>query len=80
MSFVPGRCSVILCWRIMPKTQSALPEAMEERQITVGGGTTWLEEPFMILATQNPQESSGTFMLLDAQMDRFFMWISLRYM
>lgn len=66
--------------RATPRTQSALLEAMEERQITVDGVTTRLEEPFMVLATQNPMESFGTFPLPDAQMDRFFMRLSLGYM
>ncbi len=66
--------------RATPRTQSALLEAMEERQITVDGVTFKLEEPFMVLATQNPQESFGTFPLPDAQMDRFFMRLSLGYM
>ena len=66
--------------RATPRTQSALLEAMEERQITVDGVTTRLEEPFMVLATQNPLESFGTFPLPDAQMDRFFMRLSLGYM
>ena len=59
--------------RATPRTQSALLEAMEERQITVDGVTSRLAEPFMVLATQNPLESFGTFPLPDAQMDRFFM-------
>ena len=58
--------------RATPRTQSALLEAMEERQITVDGVTSRLAEPFMVLATQNPLESFGTFPLPDAQMDRFF--------
>ncbi len=66
--------------RATPRTQSALLEAMEERQITVDGVTSALAEPFMILATQNPLESFGTFPLPDAQMDRFFMRLSLGYM
>ena len=66
--------------RATPRTQSALLEAMAERQITVDGVTTRLEEPFMVLATQNPLESFGTFPLPDAQMDRFFMRLSLGYM
>lgn len=66
--------------RATPRTQSALLEAMEERQITVDGTTTKLEEPFMVMATQNPLESYGTFPLPDAQIDRFFMRISLGYM
>ena len=53
---------------------------MEERQITVDGVTSRLAEPFMVLATQNPLESFGTFPLPDAQMDRFFMRLSLGYM
>lgn len=66
--------------RATPRTQSALLEAMQERQITVDGVTTALDEPFMVLATQNPLESYGTFPLPDAQMDRFFMRLSLGYM
>ena len=66
--------------RATPRTQSALLEAMEEKQITVDGVTHRLAEPFMVLATQNPQESFGTFPLPDAQMDRFFMRLSLGYM
>ena len=66
--------------RATPRTQSALLEAMAERQITVDGVTTRLEEPFMVLATQNSLESFGTFPLPDAQMDRFFMRLSLGYM
>lgn len=66
--------------RATPRTQSSLLEAMEERQITVDGKTTVLEEPFMVMATQNPLESYGTFPLPDAQIDRFFMRLSLGYM
>ena len=66
--------------RATPRTQSSLLEAMEERQITVDGVTSRLEEPFMVMATQNPLESYGTFPLPDAQMDRFFMRLSLGYM
>ncbi|MGM9521147.1 MAG: AAA family ATPase [Oscillospiraceae bacterium] len=66
--------------RATPRTQSSLLEAMEERQITVDGVTTRLNEPFMVMATQNPLESYGTFPLPDAQMDRFFMRLSLGYM
>lgn len=66
--------------RATPRTQSSLLEAMEERQITVDGKTTILEEPFMVMATQNPLESYGTFPLPDAQIDRFFMRLSLGYM
>ncbi len=66
--------------RATPRTQSSLLEVMEERQITVDGVTTPLEEPFMVMATQNPLESYGTFPLPDAQIDRFFMRLSLGYM
>lgn len=66
--------------RATPRTQSSLLEAMEERQITVDGVTMRLEEPFMVMATQNPLESYGTFPLPDAQTDRFFMRLSLGYM
>ena len=66
--------------RATPRTQSSLLEAMEEKQITVDGVTTALEPPFMVMATQNPLESYGTFPLPDAQMDRFFMKLSLGYM
>jgi len=66
--------------RATPRTQSSLLEAMEERQITVDGVTTKLAEPFMIMATQNPLESFGTFPLPEAQMDRFFMKLKLGYM
>ena len=66
--------------RATPRTQSSLLEAMEERQITVDGVTNQLEEPFMVMATQNPLESFGTFPLPDAQLDRFFMCLSLGYM
>lgn len=65
--------------RATPRTQAALLEAMEERQITVDGVTRKLAEPFMVLATQNPVESYGTFPLPEAQMDRFLMRISLGY-
>ena len=66
--------------RATPRTQSSLLEAMEERQITVDGITTQLSEPFMVMATQNPLESYGTFPLPEAQIDRFFMKLSLGYM
>jgi MoxR-like ATPase len=66
--------------RATPRTQSSLLEAMEERQITVDGVTTILEEPFMVMATQNPLESYGTFPLPEAQLDRFFMKLNLGYM
>jgi MoxR-like ATPase len=66
--------------RATPRTQSSLLEAMEERQISVDGTTYVLEEPFMVLATENPLESYGVFPLPEAQMDRFFMRLSLGYM
>jgi MoxR-like ATPase len=65
--------------RATPKTQSALLEAMEERQITVDGITHILQEPFLVLATQNPIEYEGTFPLPEAQLDRFLMRIRLGY-
>lgn len=65
--------------RATPKTQSALLEAMEERQVTVDGITYPLEQPFMVLATQNPIEYEGTFPLPEAQLDRFLLRIELGY-
>ena len=65
--------------RATPKTQSALLEAMEERQITVDGVTHIINEPFIVLATQNPIEYEGTFPLPEAQLDRFFMKIQIGY-
>ena len=65
--------------RATPKTQSALLEAMEERQVTVDGVTYPLEKPFLVLATQNPIEYEGTFPLPEAQLDRFMMRITLGY-
>ena len=65
--------------RATPKTQSALLEAMEERQITVDGVTYPSARPFMVLATQNPIEYEGTFPLPEAQVDRFMMRINLGY-
>jgi MoxR-like ATPase len=65
--------------RATPKTQSALLEAMEERQITVDGVTYPMELPFLVLATQNPIEYEGTFPLPEAQLDRFMLRISLGY-
>jgi MoxR-like ATPase len=65
--------------RATPKTQSALLEAMEERQITVDGVTHFLDRPFLVMATQNPIEYEGTFPLPEAQLDRFLMRISLGY-
>lgn len=65
--------------RATPKTQSALLEAMEERQMTVDGTTYSLPAPFMVMATQNPIEYEGTFPLPEAQLDRFLMRIDLGY-
>ena len=66
--------------RATPRTQSSLLEAMEERQISADGTTYPLGEGFMVMATQNPLESYGTFPLPEAQVDRFFMRLSLGYM
>lgn len=65
--------------RASAKTQSALLEAMEERQVTVDGVTRRLEEPFMVLATQNPIEQYGTYPLPEAQLDRFLIKLSMGY-
>ena len=65
--------------RAIPRTQSALLEAMEERQITVDGKTMALPKPFIVMATQNPVETQSTFALPAAQMDRFFIKISMGY-
>ncbi len=65
--------------RATPKTQSALLEAMEEKQITVEGTTHVLEEPFFVIGTQNPLDQSGTFPLPESQLDRFMMKIQLGY-
>jgi MoxR-like ATPase len=65
--------------RAMPKTQSALLEAMAERQVTIEGVTRHLEEPFVVLATENPIEQEGTFPLPEAQLDRFSIKTELGY-
>ena len=65
--------------RAGPRTQSALLEAMEERQVTVDGATRPLPYPFLVLATQNPVELEGTFPLPEAQLDRFLMRLALGY-
>jgi MoxR-like ATPase len=65
--------------RASPKTQSALLESMEERQVTVDGSTYQLEPPFMVIATQNPVEMEGTYPLPEAQRDRFMSRISIGY-
>ena len=66
--------------RATPRSQSALLEVMEEKQISVDGTSYPMSEPYMVMATQNPVESFGTFPLPEAQMDRFFMRLSLGYM
>ncbi len=65
--------------RASPKTQSALLEAMQERQVTVDGHTYPLPRPFMVLATQNPVDMAGTYPLPEAQMDRFLMQVKMGY-
>lgn len=65
--------------RASPKTQSSLLEAMEERQVTMDGNTYKIDEPFIVLATQNPIEYEGTFPLPEAQLDRFMMKIRIGY-
>ena len=65
--------------RAMPKTQSALLEAMAEQQVTVDGETRLLGDPFLVMATQNPIEYEGTFPLPEAQLDRFFVKTALGY-
>ena len=65
--------------RAPPKTQSALLEAMEERQVTIDGETHKLPRPFFVLATQNPVEQEGTYPLPEAQMDRFLLRLSMGY-
>ena len=80
----PARCSPTSCVgdeinRASPKTQSALLECMEERQVTVDGTTYPLEAPFMVVATQNPIEMEGTYPLPEAQRDRFMARVSMGY-
>jgi MoxR-like ATPase len=65
--------------RSMPKTQSAMLEAMEERRVTVDGVTYPLPEPFLVIATQNPAEQAGTYPLPDSQMDRFIIRTGIGY-
>lgn len=65
--------------RASPKTQSSLLEIMEEFQVTVDGNTYEIKKPFIVLATQNPIESFGTFPLPEAQMDRFFLKLTIGY-
>jgi len=83
--FVPGPTftNILLADEInraTPRTQSALLESMGERQVTVDGVTHVLERPFFVLATQNPVEFEGTFPLPEAQLDRFFMKLSMGYL
>lgn len=63
--------------RATPRTQSSLLEAMEEKQVTIDGETLKLREPFMVLATENPIETTGTYPLPEAQLDRFFMKLDM---
>ncbi len=84
LEFKPGAimCQIALADEInrtSPKTQSALLEVMEEYQVTVDGVTHPLPKPFLVLATQNPTEFVGTYPLPEAQMDRFFIRISMGY-
>ena len=82
--FVPGPIFTQLLLadeinRTTPKTQSALLEAMEERQVTIDGQTRPLPQPFFVIATQNPVTQAGTYPLPESQLDRFLMRISLGY-
>lgn len=82
--FKPGAVFANICLgdeinRASPKTQSALLECMEERQVTVDGHTNLLEEPFIVIATQNPLEHEGTYPLPESQLDRFMMRLSMGY-
>jgi MoxR-like ATPase len=82
--FKPGAVFANICLgdeinRASPKTQSALLECMEERQVTVDGRTHILEAPFMVIATQNPIEHEGTYPLPESQLDRFVMRLSMGY-
>lgn len=84
-SFIPGPvfANILLVDEInraTPRTQSALLEAMGERQVTVDGVTRPLERPFFVIASQNPVEYEGTFPLPEAQLDRFFMKLTLGYL
>ncbi|MDX1662222.1 MAG: MoxR family ATPase [Candidatus Promineifilaceae bacterium] len=84
-NFIPGPAftNILLADEInraTPRTQSALLESMGERQVTVDGVTRVLDPPFFVIATQNPVEYEGTFPLPEAQLDRFFMKLSLGYL
>lgn len=65
--------------RATPKVQSALLEAMQEKQVSLGGVTYPLEQPFFVLATQNPLEQEGTYPLPEAQLDRFLFKLLINY-
>ena len=65
--------------RTPPKTQAALLQAMQEQQVTVGGNTYELDQPFLVFATQNPIEHEGTYPLPEAQLDRFMFIINVTY-
>jgi len=65
--------------RTVPRTQSALLQAMQEREVTIGGETHRLDEPFFVIATQNPIEQEGTYPLPEAQLDRFIMKVKMGY-
>jgi MoxR-like ATPase len=65
--------------RAVPRTQSALLQAMQEREVTIGGETHKLDEPFFVVATQNPIEQEGTYPLPEAQLDRFIMKVKMGY-
>lgn len=65
--------------RATPRTQSSLLESMEERQVTIDGETHDLQDPFLVIATQNPVESQGTFPLPEAQLDRFLLKVKMGY-
>src|SRR5918999_330675 len=75
---VPGRAET-LAVRTLAKVQAALLEAMQEQQVTIGGTTFPLDEPFMVLATQNPIEQEGTYPLPEAQLDRFMLKVRVGY-
>lgn len=83
-TFIPGPVftNILLADEInraTPRTQSSLLECMEERQVTVDGNTRSLGKPFLVIATQNPIETAGTFSLPEAQMDRFMMQLSMGF-
>ena len=65
--------------RATPKTQSALLEAMQEHTVTIGTTSHQLPEPFLVLATQNPIENEGTYPLPEAQLDRFFVKVLVKF-